>query len=441
MSGDENLVPGERRGLLREAYPHPVWSVFAILLLFVLSGVSMQILPVAAPAILQDWDLAGTALAAPIAAVLLGSAIGTVGGGVASDILGRRVLIILSIVLLGAFVALSALAVEPWHLTGTMLGAGIAMGGFFAPGMALVTEISPPQRRALAISLTVASLPAGLTLCSLTAAALLPILGWKTMFVLAGALALPVLLLFVLFAPESPGFLAANPARANELQRVVERLSLEPIEAPVAGEKPPPLSRRFAQLAAAAPIATMSLFALFLVTNLFGNVVLGWIPTVYAELGFSISFASGAMASWTTAMLVMTPVAGWLLGRFGLHLVCPVSIVITGGALVLLGFWSVIEAPQALVYALLALGGLGAAGIVTSLYSLAAESFPSQMRASGIGICDAIGRAGGVLGAYAGAYLIAFGGASGFFYLLAGLMGLNLLILLLLLGTPQHKRA
>ena len=75
------------------ARPHPFWSILSILLLFVFSGVAVQILPVAAPAIIADWKVAATALAAPVSAVLVGSAIGTVVGGVISDIIGRRPLI------------------------------------------------------------------------------------------------------------------------------------------------------------------------------------------------------------------------------------------------------------------------------------------------------------------------------------------------------------
>lgn len=415
-----------------DARPHPFWSVLSILLLFALSGVSVQILPVAAPAILADWSLAGTALAAPVSAVLIGSAIGSVVGGIVSDMIGRRPLILVSAAVLGLFMGLSSLAAVPWHFVATMLVAGVAMGCFFSPGMALVTEISPPRRRALAISLTVASLPVGLTLASLGAAAILPALGWKMLFVVAGCLAIPIVLLFACFVPESPSFLAANPKRQAEFKRVLDRLSLPPVELPPPGEKLPPLPVRFGQLFAAAPIATLCLFLLFLGTNAFGNAALGWIPTAFSELGFGIAFSSGAIASWTTATMLATPVAGWLLGKYGLRIVCGGALVITTFALVLLGANAAADTPQPLLGAMLALGGLGTAGFVTSLYTLAAESFPAQLRGSGIGICDAIGRVGGVLGAYFGVHLVAFGGASGFFYLLAVVMAANLAVFVVL---------
>src|SRR5690606_8534550 len=68
------------------ARPHPLWSVAAVLLTFIFSGAFIQLLPVAAPAIIRDWALADTALAPPMAMTLVGSSVGTVLGGIFSDV-------------------------------------------------------------------------------------------------------------------------------------------------------------------------------------------------------------------------------------------------------------------------------------------------------------------------------------------------------------------
>ena len=422
------------------ARPHPFWSVLSILLLFVFSGVAVQILPVAAPAIIADWGVAATALAAPVSAVLVGSAIGTVVGGVISDLIGRRPLIAGSIALLGIFMGLTAFAARPLHITLTMFVAGLAMGFFFSPGMALVAELSPLKRRPLAISLTVASLPLGLTLCSLTAAAMLPVLGWRMLFLTGAALAVPCFLLFVCFVPESPGYLATKPARADECRRIEALLSLPLSEPPSAEHAHIPLARRFAQLFTAAPVTTACLFVLFLATNMFGNMALSWIPTAMSKLGFSLAFSSGALASWTTVTVIATPVAGWLMTRVGLNLVCAVTLAISGAAMVPMGLYASVEIGQTTVSLMMALSGLGCAGFVTAVYTLAATSFPDRLRASGIGISDAIGRVGGVLGAYFGVQFMAVGGPHGFFFLLALLMAVSLVFLFVLEGAHRSTQ-
>lgn len=424
---------------LLAARAHPFWSIFSILLLFVFSGVAIQILPVAAAGIIADWRLADTALAAPITAILVGSAIGTIVGGIVSDIIGRRPMIAASVALVGIFMGLSSLATAPWHFTATMLFAGLAMGSYFSPGMALVSELSPPHRRALAISLTIGSLPVGLTLASLTAAAILPVLGWQMLFGLAALLAVPSFLLFVWFVPESPGFLASRPDRQDEYSRVLKQLSLPPVEVPEAEGEQPALITRFMQLFRATPVATACLFVLFLATNMFGNAALSWIPLAISNMGFSLAYSSGAMASWTTVTMLATPGAGWLLGKYGLRVVCTASLLCSGVAVALLGAYASVEIGQAAVSAMLALSGLGCAGFVTSVYMLAAESFPAQLRASGIGISDAVGRVGGVLGAYFGVQFLTAGGPSGFFYMLAALMAVSVAFLILLLRATKSQ--
>ncbi|WEK46520.1 MAG: MFS transporter [Candidatus Andeanibacterium colombiense] len=419
-------------GSMLAARPHPFWSILSILLMFVFSGVAVQILPVAAPAIIADWRVAATALAAPVSAVLVGSAIGTVAGGVISDIIGRRPLIAGSILLLGVFMGLTAFATAPMHISLTMLVAGLAMGFFFSPGMALVAELSPVSRRPLAISLTVASLPLGLTLCSLTAATMLPVLGWKMLFLTGAALAVPCFLLFVCFVPESPGFLATKPARAAERERIEALLSLPVAETPSIEHSQASLGKRFAQLFTAAPVTTACLFVLFLTTNMFGNMALSWIPTAISDLGFSLAFSSGSLASWTTVTVLFTPAAGWLMGRLGLNLVCAVALVISGVAMTLMGAYASVEIGQPAISGMMAMSGLGCAGFVTAVYTLAATSFPDRLRASGIGISDAIGRVGGVLGAYFGVQFMAAGGPNGFFYLLGSLMAVSLVFLFVL---------
>ena len=400
------------------ARPHPLWSVAAVL---------------------KEWALADTALAPPMAMTLVGSSVGTVLGGIFSDVAGRRPLIAASVALLGVFTGISILASAPWHLMVTMFLGGAAMGCFFSPGLALVTEIATPARRPLAISLSVASIPVGLTLSAAASAFVLPAYGWHTLFVLVALAAVPSFLLFAWFVPESPSFLATRPGREAEYREVMERLSLPPAEhAEEDAQAHLPLARRFAMLIAAAPAATIGLFVMFLGANMFGNAVLSWVPVAFSNLGFPLSFASGSLSGWTTATMLMTPLAGWLLGRYGFGVVGPASSLITTVALVLLGTFAAPGSNTTVLWAMLALGGLGTAGVVTSLYTLAAETFPPRMRGSGLGISDAVGRIGGVAGAFAGVYFLTAGGTRGFFYVLAAIM-LFIALLMVFLHRGQAR--
>jgi len=410
---------------LFEARPHPVATIAAMLLVFVYSGIFMQVLPVSAPAIVADWKLQATAMAAPMAAFLIGTGLGTVLGGAIADILGRRRSIGVTLALLGICLGLESLAETPAQLGIPLFLGGLFMGAMYAAAMALVTELAPDRRRPLVISLTVASLPVGLGICSLAAAFILPLLGWSAFFKLIALLSVPVLAAFLFCVPESPNFLIRNPARQAEYERAVNGLRLEPVHA-AAHEKheaKDKLLKRFGAVIRADPRAAFGIWGLFCGTYIFGNAILSWLPTALTELGFSIPFSSGSLTAWSIASMLGTPLAGWCLYRFGIRRAAAASALI--GAFAGVGLALIAQrhvTSELAVLAVLPLGGIASAGVVTALYTLAANAFPPHVRALGIGLSDAIGRIGGTLAAFAGIHVIAGYGTPVFFGLLALLM-------------------
>ncbi len=430
-------------GLMRTR-PTPFATIASLMAIFVLSGTFIQLLPVSAPAIIADWGLPDTAMALPIAAVLIGSGLGAVSGGVIADNFGRRFLIGASLLMLGLFEALATFASTPLQLFVPVLLAGVAMGCFFAASMALLTELVPFERRALAISFSVASLPTGLSIAALASAAILPEFGWQALFRLFALLSIPVFICFVIFVPESPNFLVKIPARSAELKRITERLGIshEPREAPAAAGEEEPFHKRFVQLLHANPGATLGIWGLFFATYIFGNAVLNWVPVALSRLGYPLSFASGALTAWTIASIVGTPLAGWLLGRFGLHRVAPLGAAITVIVSAVLAYTSAgSRLSEPVLLSILAFGGIGSAAIVTALYTLVAEIYPPNLRASGVGTSDAIGRIGGVLAAVGGVHLVALAGVSAFFLFLAILMAFVTIAMLAMPGKRHGAAA
>jgi AAHS family 4-hydroxybenzoate transporter-like MFS transporter len=63
-------------------------------------------------------------------------------------------------------------------------------------------------------------------------------------------------------------------------------------------------------------------------------------------------------------------------------------------------------------------------GVQTTMYALAAHVYPTAVRATGVGTAVAVGRAGGVLSTYVGAWALEAGGSRMFFGVMAAAMGL-----------------
>jgi len=83
----------------------------------------------------------------------------------------------------------------------------------------------------------------------------------------------------------------------------------------------------------------------------------------------------------------------------------------------------------------MALSGFGISGLQTQLYVLAANTFPTALRALGSGSCGSIGRVGGVLSTAAGAVMFQLGLSGGHFFL-----GLALLLVVTLVALQAFKR-
>ena len=75
------------------------------------------------------------------------------------------------------------------------------------------------------------------------------------------------------------------------------------------------------------------------------------------------------------------------------------------------------------------LAGVSFNGMQAFMYAVAAHSYPTEIRGTGVGTAVAVGRIGNVLAVYVGNYAINLGQARGYFLSLAILMALVLISL------------
>ena len=134
---------------------------------------------------------------------ILGWAIGGIIFGVLGDRLGRVKTMIITILGYSAFTGLTSLSTNVWQFSGICFLTGLAVGGQFAVGVALVAEVMPDRARPYALGLLQALSAVG----NMTAALIGIVLGqieqagaiassWRYMFMIG---ALPALLSILVF--------------------------------------------------------------------------------------------------------------------------------------------------------------------------------------------------------------------------------------------------
>ena len=135
----------------------------------------------------KDWGIT------PLWASIIGfmpTAANPIGGilfGSLSDRYGRRIALLLSILLMGSSAALSGLAFGPFDFCLYRLLLGMSLGGQWAISMTLVSEIWAAQERGKAVAMVQTSFPIGYLYASLLAFLVAEKFNWRILLML-GAL-------------------------------------------------------------------------------------------------------------------------------------------------------------------------------------------------------------------------------------------------------------
>jgi MFS family permease len=196
------------------------WGVLFVLCgAIFLEGIDIAMLNVALPAIREDLGLSTGMLSGVVSAYVLGYGGFMLLGGRAADLLGRRRMFLLWLMVFLIFSGLGGFATEGWMLLVARFVTGVAAAFVTPAGLALVTSNFPdgPQRtRALGVY---AGTAAGGFSLGLVAGGLLVSAGWRWVFFAPVILAAVILLAAVALLkddvqeiPEAQGFDLAGAA-------------------------------------------------------------------------------------------------------------------------------------------------------------------------------------------------------------------------------------
>jgi MFS transporter, AAHS family, 4-hydroxybenzoate transporter len=410
-----------------------------ILALFFVDGMDTQMVAVALPALIADWATPASRFALALAIGHVGAGLGAPIGGVLGDRIGRKRTIIAGALLFGVISVFLALISSVNELVVLRFVAGLGLGGCIPPAITLLTERFSTGRRGTVVGLALLCTLIGVAAVGFLGAAVMPIYGWRTLFVIAGLLPIGLAAAMMPLLPESPSYL--------------ERLS--PAARPSAQSNSPgstPLSlvsrstdswlqtfREMRSLGIAR--AASFLCGSFAFTYVAMSFVLTWLPTLLSSEGFSLRIASSALSVWSIAGMAGTFIAGWAVGKIGwLRTTIGLACCAMGGALLL-----ALCAPRpsdssiALIalYGLLAITGCMLNGLITALYAAATYVFPPAVRSTGVGTAAMAGRIGAISGALIGVRALKFDGLAGFFLATAAV----LLIAALCLRTTGRAHA
>ena len=344
-------------------------TVLICFLVALFEGIDLQAAGVAAPHIIPLFKLSPVQAGQFFSASTLGLLIGAPLSGWLADRVGRKLMLIVSVVLFSLFALSTVLAFDFHSLLILRFLTGLGLGGALPNIIALVTESSRPERRGLAVGLMYCGMPLGGAIASMIS--IVGAADWKYIFYLGGGVPLIVLPILCLALTES---------RKHS-------------DAAVEGK--PRVSIPSALFGEGRAVNTLLLWSAFGLTLLVLYLLLNWLPTLLVSRGLSKSIAAAVQIAFNVGGVAGSVLIGWLVDSRHRRLVTLASFATT------IAFLFVLAAMPATVNVAIVVGALVGVGIMSNqavLYAMAPLCYPMSVRGTGVGAAVAVGRFGSLLG-------------------------------------------
>jgi len=330
-------------------------------------------------------------------ASLLGLFAGALFTGPAADRFGRRPIFACNMAVLGALSLLQGLADSAVQLLALRLAIGFLLGTDYVVSKALLTEFTPRRVRGRILGLLSVAWAGGYA-CAYFVGFSLGESGpqaWRWMLLTS---AVPCLLVFPLRVtmPESPRWLT-NHGHGEKAARIVRDKLGSNVTPPGQTYAPPAARGRWHQLLSPAwRVRTLVGCAFFtcqvipyFAVGTFVSQVMSAMNVKSGYVGgliYNVSLLGGAIGG----VMVIDRLSrrSFLIGSFG----------IAAGAMLVLSLWSDIPAAAMIVLFALFAGVLSAASNLVYVYL--PELFPTDLRASGIGLAIAASRTGSAISTF-----------------------------------------
>jgi AAHS family 4-hydroxybenzoate transporter-like MFS transporter len=407
-------------------------------LCLIADGFDIQAIAFVAPPLTKLWAIDRSALGPVFAAALFGMVTGAAGIGRFGDRYGRKTALVVSCALVAAGSLASAVATSPTDLAVYRLLTGIGIGGVMPNATALMFEFAPVAWRQIATAAALIGVPLGGVVGAALARSLIPDFGWRSLFIVGGAV--PALLAGAIWPllPESPRYLVGQRRRAGELSGLLNRIAhgayldstAKFVTGGASGVETGAVRAIFAREYRQ---ETLTLWVIFF-TNVFSvYFFFNWLPTVLAaaRLGFGLTVTGSLVFNLGGVLGAL--VGSILIGRFGSKRVLASAGAGAVVSVALIGANRVFDANPAAGGMAVLMWTMGAAGgcinaVQIGMFSVAAHVYPTYCRSTGIGWALAVARFGGILSAFAGASFFALGlTARSFFFAIAGVLTLTAL--------------
>jgi len=390
--------------------------------IMLLDGYDFGIVSNASPLMIKEWNVNTAQFGIVFSVATFGWMIGAIVFGGISDRIGRKKTLIIgaAIFTVGTLFVMFTHSVDQISIVRFISGIGV--GGAVPVAMVLTSEFSPEKSRAKFVTIMFSGFVIGQTLGAYIAAAMMPVFGWRSLFLLGFIVPAIIIVVIAFFLPESARWLVLHeqggknrPALEKICKRIDPSLQIDAntefvavVEKKDKGHLKDLFEGRFKYV-------TPLLWLWYLCSSLGLFFIQSWLPQILVLKGLTAAHASAMVGTAGLFGIAGTILVGFYLDKAGFKwgflwpLVAIVCIVCIGGvsATAMVLFW-------------ICANGLFMNGGHSILTAFVPNVYPVKIRAQGSGVANAIARIGSIIGPYIGGVLIAMGmPMNHLFYLIA----------------------
>jgi len=345
------------------------WSiVWLCVLLNFNDGIDVLALSFSATDIMKEWGLDKSSMGYAFSAGLLGMMAGSLFLAPWGDRIGRKKIFFLSLILISSGMLGVAGSTSYPMLLACRLLTGFGIGGLLPAMAAVAAEHSNEKWRDFNVGLVQGGWPIGAILIGFICAWAIPTHGWRSIYAIAGAFSLLMLIAVALIMKEERG--TFSKSTALPLRALLQ-----------------PAFRRSTLL-----IWLAIFFGFFTMYTL-----ISWTPAVVREAG--LDFRQGTIAGilFNLGAAIGTISLGAVAKLPGMSIKKAVLsfLLIAVGMLTVYG---TMDLGASLIFLLVTAFGIFVQGGFNGIYAIGSRVYPKWIRTTGVGLAIGIGRLGAVLG-------------------------------------------
>ncbi len=339
---------------------------------YAMDGFDLLILGFMLRAISAELHLTPPQAGSLITWTLIGAVVGGIGFGILSDYYGRVRVLTWTILLFAVFTGLCAFAQGYWDLLAYRTVAGLGLGGEFGIGMTLVAEAWPASRRARGCTYVALGWQAGVLVAALVTPLLLPVIGWRGMFLVG---LVPGLIAFAVRRSVTEPKIFLDRARARQPKMPLGLLVKD----------------------AATTKVSLGMLILCSVQNFGYYGLMIWLPS-YLSTHFGYSLTQSAL--WTAVTVLGMAFGILVFGHFADSVGRrPALLTFQAGAFIMVLIYSQLTTPMTLLIGG-AIMGIFVNGMLGGYGALLSELYPTEARATAENVIFNLGRGVGGFGPY-----------------------------------------